>query len=453
MYKNKMEKLKEDYTATDAPDEISTLLSDIHDALLLPFEFIAYCICALLHPRYTAIITESTGRIGTFLIDGNIILAPQKKTTLGPVQNTSTDENTITALITMVPLYSKNNITLYENYLIASDQNNTISCYSFTQNAWLSHIPLTQKEQFPLSYDAERKLVSIIHIPHLNPNIVLFIYSDTILLYNIASHTWVLNEEDDPYGLAFFTIPSLSSLDSPCISCQFDNHYAALIFLDRNGNIASYGLTEKQEIDFLHVQGGAADIIQDNIKCVIVRNYGELTEGSLVVLFILYNDSVCQLLEYQQNSGVTLSNTYTFCDEGACIVDVINFEEERKVHIIYSNQKIVELSTYEMKPIVIQKAIAGDEKVIRAYPSFTNEIPASIYITNHHAVYIAYLIQGIHRVGKLAVHLTPYVSEEAFITEYLETFIQSSSLSIFIKEYYGLAGYINAFKYMLTQRT
>jgi hypothetical protein len=465
-------KIKKKYDTADTCKEVTALLSELHDELLLPFEFILYCMCALLHPRHIAIIEDTKNTIGTFFIDGNFPILPTEDSRLGPTQITETypQAEKLSTVIKMIPVISDNSIILYNNYFITINDDNNITCYSFLDDKWLTTLAITNPLKMPaLPDNSERKIVKILQDIDIGSGVAWFIFSDTILSYNFITNSWIESNEEDPYKLAFFDITSLFPANAYCIFVTYDGRTNQLIFIDNFGNIASINInrkyatrydgsvTEEGEERTIHLntlEYANTDVIHDAKKCTIIGGYGSSAGAPFISLFALYNNATCQLLEFQSTHGIIKRDEFQFAESDSQIIEVVNFGDTlRKFHIIYSNQKIVECNTYQHSPIVVQQAQNNNERVLYAFSSYFNLISASVYITDKNKIYAVYNTEGTNRVGELDIPLTSLIKEKTVITNYIETFIQSSSLSIFANTYYGLQSYIHSLQNILVERT
>jgi hypothetical protein len=444
----------------DILPSFKTFLSDLHDALLLPFEFISYLMCALVNPRYEAIIEDSKGNVGTHVFGGNNHVFPGVISPLGPAL-VNDKEDTVSALIENIGVLSQSNIILFENIFIHSDQEYNIKCYSYNENKYLSNIPLLNKDAIPfLNKGEERKLISITQAYDENEDrIVWFIYSDYIISYNANAHEWITVKDGDPFHLAGYDIKALFPQENECTFSLYDKDNHILIFVDNAGNIASYDI--KSETSVPYNSGDTGDFnetihfdISDNPEGIIdIKKLFILDNKDEYTLFG-YNDRMCQIITYNDEEDTVKKNYQFDFYDGYPIVDVIKLNDGKAIYIIFANHKIIELSTYLYKPLVFQNGNETQDKIIVAGKSYCNMNEMPLYITSGNKIHILHpLYNTKNRVSRLSLPVEKYVNKGAVLSRYKEYFIQPSSISVFTNQYYALTNHTDSLKPHLTKRS
>jgi hypothetical protein len=171
-------------------------------------------------------------------------------------------------------------------------------------------------------------------------------------------------------------------------------------------------------------------------------------------LYLIYNDKLAQIIGYNEDNGIVKKFQFDYASRDATIVDVIKLSDEKKTYIIYSDHKIIELSTYLFIPIVFQESKKNEDKVVLAGISYCNINESPIYIANDNTLNMIHQIYNIkERVSRINnIDLGQYI-KGGVIKSYSEHFIQSSSITLFTKPYYSLSSYIDSSKYILSKRT
>jgi hypothetical protein len=446
-----------DYLYTSA--SFIEFLSNIHDLLLLPIEYVCYVIIALVNPRHEAIFIDKKGNIGSHLFAGNVNITPDVLSTIGP-SKINGEEDLVSALASNIPLLHKEDVTLFESLFITSNQNYDISCFSFNKNRWITDIPLVDKSNISfINFNKARKLLSIIPvIDQVGQAIIWFMYSDCIISYNASAHKWIIKKDDDPYHVDFLNISSLFPKGNECVFSLYDKENSLLIFIDNYGNIASY--------DIIYGESTSYNSTQDNPEATIHLNMennpnGIIKSNKMIILntkneysLLLYNDKVCQIVNYSEENGLIKKFQFDYATDDSNIVDVIKLNDVKKIYIIYSDYKIIELSTYLYIPILFQKSKPNLTRVIAADRSYLNINESPVYISSDNKLNIIHQIYNTEdRVSKIDIDFDKYISEGNFIKSYNEYFIQSSSITLFTNSYYALSNYIDKVRPVLSKRT
>jgi hypothetical protein len=448
------------YGEEDVLVSFQNFLSELHDTLLLPFEFTCYLMCALITPRYEAIIEDSKGNVGTYVLGGDNTVFPETLSSLGP-SIASNSLNTVSVVIPNIEILENDGgIALFETLFIYSDQEYNIKCYSYNKNAFLTNIPLLNKDAIPYIDKAEpRTLLTVIpSVDEKGDSLVWFIYSDYIITYNVSSHEWITSQSDDPNHLVGFDITSLFPQGNTCIFASYDKNNEILIFIDNIGNIASYDIlaaipSPYNNNDAVNPDASIHFDISLNPEGII--DFKRLiildTEDDYTVFG--FNDRICQIITYKEGGTIVKNKQYDFYD-GSPIVDVIKLDDEKKMYIVFENHKIIELATYLYIPTVFQNKADSSSGIISAGKSLCNVNDTPIYITRDNKIHILHPIYNIkNRVSVLTMPIEKYVAEGAHVARYKEHFIDSSSISVFSNPYYALADYFDYLKHPLTGRT
>jgi hypothetical protein len=459
-----IDNIKSEYKEKDILRPFIDFLSELHDTLLLPFEFISYFICALINPRYEAIIEDSNGNMGSYIFGGNHAILPTEKSYIGPSKTNNSADGIVSTVVSHIPLLSDDDVTLYETLYIASNQEHTICCYSYNKNKWLTLIPLVNKTTIPIPdilSNTERKLINLIPVCDLNKHhIVWFIYSDRIISYDCSMHSWITDIDDDPFHIIDFNMELLFPESSQCIHACYDENKKILICIDNSGNIGSLNLeygTFASYAETVLTMSIHFDINQDTqgiikMKRIITLDSSNASDDTVVTV-LGYNDEACQIIEYSSSSGIKKLFEFNYYTNSP-IVDVVRLADTKKVYIIYANHKIIELSTYLYTPYIFQDAQDSDIAIELANKTYCNAEECPIYITTDHKIHMLHLIYNTdNRISTLNIPLEKYINDEANISKYEEHFIKESSLPLFSNSYYALVEYLNALKYPISKRS
>jgi hypothetical protein len=434
-------------------------LSKMHDILLLPIEYISYIIVALVNPRHEAIFIDKKGNIGSHLFSGNVNITPDILSTIGPSKINGSDD-LVSVLAPNIPLVHKDDITLFESLFITSNQDYDISCFSFNKNCWITDIPLVDKTNISfINFNKARKLLSIIPVFDLaGQAIIWFIYSDCIISYNASAHKWISKKDDDPYHIDILNLNSLFPIGNECVFSIYDKENSLILFIDNYGNIASHDIIYGESTPYNSTQDNPEATIhfnmEDNNNQIIKSNKMIILDSKSEYSLLIYNDKLCQIVNYSEENGLIKKFQFDYASEDSNIVDVIKLNDEKKIYIIYSDHKIIELSTYLYIPILFQKSNLTSFKVVTANKSYLTINESPVYITSDNRLNIIHQIYNIEdRVSKMDIDFDKYISEGNFIKSYNEYFIQSSSITLFTNSYYALSNYIDKARPVLSKRT
>jgi hypothetical protein len=452
-------------------------------------------LCALVNPRYETIIEDTKGNIGTYVFGGINHIIPSKVSSLGPSRKMEINAlNTVSAIMTKIPLLCEEGITLYDNYYIVSDQEFNISCFSYNINKWVNDIPLVQKNMLPImdstnsldlnvfgtivfglsAFGAKltiRTLIKIIPITYNDQRLLWFIYQDIIITYNCTENKWITELDDNNFHLFNFKIFLLFPADTKCIFTEYDEDSKTLIFLDSNDNIAIYDVEKGQKTVYDGMSSSPnktiylnADVrneknIINNInKFVLIKGYSRVinNEGfqEYTTIVIICNDKICQLLEYNNDSGLIKVNEIDYSDEESNIIDIIQFKEDSRFYILFDNQKIVEFSTYMYNPYIVQNKRLNTSKIVISDKSYCNIIKVPLYITADNKAHLIHVLYNKkENTSELGIPIYKYIAEGASIKKYTETFIHESSISLFSYSHYALMSYLDSLKYPISARS
>jgi hypothetical protein len=460
----KLGETKENYQNETVSTAFIDFLSDLHDTLLLPFEFVSYLICAMINPRYEAIIEDSKGNIGTYIFGGCDTILKGRKSSLGP--SLTADDSVKESLSVLVPnitLLHQYDISLYENLFITVQDNYNIHCFSYNHNTYLTDIPLVHKEEIPfLNQNKERKLILFQYETDDAGHVILWlIYSDYIISYDCTNHIWITEDDGDPIHIHAFQVSSLFPTESKCVFASYDANKKTLIFLDDKGNIGSYNVVDsapsryneksmETNIHFNMAQNTPGDIIKIK-KFMVIPPYND--KDVYAEALLVYNNETCQILEYTSTNGLKKLFEFDYY-EGRPIADVVRLNDTRKIYIIYEDHKIIELSTYIYKPYVFQKSQDNPVTVKLANKSYFNLNETPLYITSDNESHIIHpLYETTDRISTLKIPVKKYATDGSHIARYNEYFIQESSISLFSNSYYALTSYLNSLQQPLNRRT
>jgi hypothetical protein len=440
--------IKDEYSGRVMLDKFKVFLSELHDTLLIPFEYIAYMMCALINPRYEAIIEDTCGSIGTHIFGGNHVINPIETSSLGPTK-TMIETDTISCLIPNIPLLYDDGVTLYENLFIVSDQYYNFSCYSYNKNKWLTDIPLLSINPIhTLESNENRKLIKIIPCFDAHRNCIIWIiYSDYILTYNCNTHTWITSEDDDVFHLCNLNVSTHLSPDSYIKSIQYDSINALLFILDTANVISIYDLNTKAFTPYSELENQPVNELS-NIRDLIILNSSDNDE------LLVYNDTQVQIIKYTQNKGFILIKQFNYSEDNAIIANIVKLNDEKKIYIIYDNHKIIELSTYTYSPYILQKKIKSEIKPIIGNITYCNLNETIVFATTDNKLYIVHPVYtSKNKISAFELPLDKYVSSNAMIKRYNEYFIQESSIVLFSHSYYAIMAYLESLKQPLSKRT
>jgi hypothetical protein len=457
-YLDELEQIKTEYAAANLSETFIDFLSEMHDTLLLPFEFIAYLMCALVNPRYQAIIENSEGIIGTHVFGGNNKILPHEVSSLGP-SNENSRGHVLSKLITNIPLMYTDGVTLFDNLFITADDAYNISCFSYNKNCLLTTIPLVNKDLMPLDTSVSRVLIAILQSYDTEGNVIAwFVYQDAIITYDCTHHQW-LTDVQDPFHIVNFPLLELLESGTVCEEAHYDRESEQLIFLDSGGNIASYnvldGLATSYEVPisgYIHLNKGLnEDIILIRHIKLLPGYYDE--ENYYVNVFIAYNEEDCQILEFKAGKEIKKIRQYNYAEEQGKLVDVVVIDAT-KIYLLYENHKIIEISTHLYTPIVFQAKKEVQEKITFGSISYTGLNDRPLYITSDDKIHLIHPIYNIKdRISTLDLPLREYIHERLHVTRYQEYFIQNSSITLFTNTYYALMSYLSTLKYPISKRS
>jgi hypothetical protein len=440
--------IKEDYGEKALLHNFIDFLSGLHDALLLPFEFISRLMCALVRPRYEAVIEDSKGSAGSYIFGGNTAVLPGSASPLGPARKGAGTEP-VSALIPGIPLLHGGGVTLYENLFISSDQEYNICCFSYNKNAYLAGLPLTDRDAIPfLDKNERRRLLSIERAEGSGGEIIAwFIYSDYIISYDITARRWITGDAG-PHCLAGFNIKELLSPGSSCAEACYDREGEILVFLDSSGGIASYDVKNAVPVPS---GSGAPSPATAPSHIKLLGGYFD-DNGAYSNVLAAYDSRKCQILEYARG-GIKKIREYDYYEENGAIAAVVP-AEGNKIYILYENHKIIELSTYLYTPVIFQKKKNSPHKIIFGGKSCgkLNETP--LYITSDNKAHILHPVYDMeHKESALGIPIGKYVGEGAEISSYKEYFIRESSVALFSNAYYSLLSCLDGLKHPLSKRS
>jgi hypothetical protein len=457
-YLDELERVKTEYAAANLSETFIDFLSELHDTLLLPFECIAYLMCALVNPRYQALIGNAEGIIGTHVFGGNTKILPHEVSSLGPSCDRPAG-HVFSKLITDIPLVYTDGVTLFDNLFITSDDNYHLSCFSYNKNSLLTEIPLVNKDLMPLDTSGSSVLVALLQSYDTEGNVIAwFVYQDAIITYDCTHHQW-LTDVQDPFHLVNFPLLALFPSGTVWEEAHYDQESEQLIFLDSLGNIASYSILNELAIPYdvpvsgyIHFNKALDDdiILIRHIK-LLPGYYDE--EDFYVNVFIAYNEEECQILEFRTGQKIKKIRQYNYAEEHGALVDVVVIDAT-KIYLLYENHKIIELSTHLYTPIVFQAKKATQAKIVFGSISYAglNDLP--VYITDDNKIHLIHPLYAIKdRISTLDLPLKEYIRERLQVTRYQEYFIQNSSISLFTNTYYALMNYLSALKYPLSKRS
>jgi hypothetical protein len=445
--------IKEEYTNNVMLQSFKTFLSELHDTLLVPFEYIAYLMCALVNPRYEAIIEDTRGMIGTHIFGGNHSILPKDSSYFGPSQN-KIQNNSVSALIPNIPLLHDDGVTLYENLFIVADDSFTISCYSYNKNKWLTDIPLvTENPIHALEENAERKLIKI--IPCFDDGgdcVIWFIYSDYIVTYNCNTHEWIIESDNDRYHFVNFNIAE--HLGAHVKAVQYDYTFELLFILDTVGNISVYDLDidTKHIIPYYEIPQQPGDMLQDIKDFIILNHYSD--NDTSIVEILCYNDNEVHIYQYIHKFGFNEIKQFIYTNDDAFITSIIKLNNDKRIYIIFSNHRIIELATYLYSSYEFKKKVNTNIKAITGNISYCNLNETAVYITSDHKLHMIHPIYTTkNRISTLELDLNSYISEGATIKRYTEYLIQDSSILLFSHSHYAIMAYLESLKQPLSKRT
>jgi hypothetical protein len=320
-------------------------------------------------------------------------------------------------------------------------------CWDFGKNKWVDNIPLVHKDNIPLDILQERKLIEIIPVlPGDGEYLLWFIYEDTIITYDCISSKWVSSLEGNPYYLDNFDIKSLFPENNYCIYSEYNKEDNILLFLDNEGNVASYntgtgyyttseGITNNPGDD----SGGIYinSIINNNIirnikKIIVINGYGNLEPTNYKRLYIIFNSNQCQIFEYDNGIGINVVVNLSFIEDESIIVDIVCYNDSSKFYILFDSQKIIEYSMYTKNTFVVQEKNTSSPRLLLGSKSLLNAGDYTVFASEDN---IVRLIHEYHdrkkRISALPIPIKKYIPKGAKIKSYKEVIIQDSSISLF----------------------
>jgi hypothetical protein len=407
--------------------------------------------CALVNPRYEAIIEDTRGMIGTHIFGGNHNILPGTHSYLGPSQD-SEKIALISALIPNIPILHVDGVTLYENLFIALDDSYAVSCYSYNKNKWLLDVPLvTTNPITALSSNTERELIKIIPCSdNSDDSIIWFVYSDYIITYNANTHEWITDIDNDSYHLVNFNV--LETLPGRFIKAiQYDYKYELFFILDNINKVSLYDINNATFIPYSELLEQPGDSLSNIKQFIILNSY---SEDGFTLELLFYNDNEVEIFRYTHGTGFKRIKRFDYSLDTSTIATIIKLNDDKRIYIIFDNQRIIELSSYLYSPYEFKKKVNTDTEVITGNISYCNLNETAVYATSNHKLHMLHPIYNIKdRISTLELPLEDYISEDALIKRYTEHFIQESSILLFSNSYYAIMAYHESLKRPLSKRT
>jgi hypothetical protein len=435
-------------------NNMTIFLSSLHDSLLLPFKFVVYIICALINPRHEAVIEDTNGAVSTHFFGGVNHILPTDISFLGPSSKPVNKGDLVSAAALNVPSSYSDDITLYENYYILQDQDYNISCWSYKECRWVENIPLTNKSAMPINTRTKRKLIKILHGSNESSNVLWFIFQSLVITYNLITHSWVESEDGNPFNLYNFDLNLLFKNGNTCKCAEYDKRNNQIIFIDNDDNIASYsahdgGYTSydgeahgSQNPSISYDADSGLSIIPDIKNISTIEGYSRIIDEDgrqeYKTLYIIFNDSTCQLIEYRLDE-IIVSRQFDYTGEDSRIIDVVALDDNSRFYIIFDNQKIIEFNMYNNNTLTIQKKKDGSNKAVFASKAYINLNDLVLYATDNNALNLVHIFYGKgENISSLPIPLKKYITGGAYIKDYKELFIYESSISLLVNSHYKI---------------
>jgi predicted secreted protein len=428
---------------------ITGFLSDIHETLLLPYKFITYLMCALVYPRYEGLIEDTNGALSTHVFGGINNIYSLTPSSIGPSTAGNDKDDNVSAFIKNIPIYSENEVTLYENYYIKADQEYNISCWSYSRNKWIDDIPLVDMGSLPLDIGIERKLIKIIGVTSTaGESLVYFIYSDIVITYNCSLDEWIGAVDEDTFHLYQYDIKALFSNVDYAVYSEYDKDKHTLIFLDNMGNIASHNLSNGYSTSCdgatfhpsltttIHLASPSNGILENIKKIFLIKGYSSIEDPlEYKTLYIVINNKKCQVLDYDSVNNITVMTELSFIDDTSIIVDVVCLSDSSKFYALFDDHKIVEYSMITKNAYTIQNK-DEDHHILFGSKSFMNKNDYALYIRDDNTIHLIHdYINKRKRISTYPIPIDSYIPGETFIKKYEEVMIEESSILIFTHQY------------------
>ena len=236
-------------------NRIKDLLASFHEQLAMPVTFMSYMFGLMIWPKRIAVMTDSNGEIGSYLLSSDMMITSKDKNSKVLMHRSSANGNSTLNIKfsvvskrfpAIIDTYTGNKI--YEQYYIVSEAVGTsFKVYSFMRNAWVDeflngseaydYCLLLKNTSNPALVYNPSKLIDI--IPYSSNNDVsnlCIIYDMCIVLFNCYTNSWI----------TAYPVSSLFGNQNRFVkSCTYNKEKNVIYVLSSQNEIATFDLNDE----------------------------------------------------------------------------------------------------------------------------------------------------------------------------------------------------------------
>lgn len=248
------------YGKSITENKIKETLSELHEKLALPTEFMCCLFNFIIASKKYNIVVDDKGNVGSLFTSTGIKSTTSNGNSLSVVKSADSNEY-IGAVVSKPWKFATDDDTgrnVYEQYLVLYNTN-TFDAYSFFNEGWLKDIYGTNNAsvKFPL-YQFTSNPIETLYSDSILLDIVPFtsdiyesalalIYNKGIEIVDLANAKWVTNN-----STIISTFKLFGNSNTNIVSCKLDefNNELKLILVSNNSEIATYDLKNDVYCDY-----------------------------------------------------------------------------------------------------------------------------------------------------------------------------------------------------------